>query len=108
MEQDPAALDVAEKTIAEPGAFMRTLDQTGNVGKHEFAAVDLDHAQLWMQRRERVLRNLRPGRAHRREKGRLAGVGEPDDAGIRDQLESQPNGALLARLARFGVARRPA
>ena len=86
---------------------MRALDQAGNVGEHEFAAVDVDHAELRMQRGERIVGDLRLGRADRREEGRFAGVRQPDDAGIGDQLEAQPDGALLARLAGIGVARRP-
>ena len=59
-----------------------------------------------MQRGERIVRDLRPRRAHRREERRLAGIRQADDAGIGDQLQAQPDGALLARLAGIGVARR--
>ena len=59
-----------------------------------------------MQRRERIVGDLRLGGADRGQEGRLAGIGQPDDAGIGDQLEAQPDGALLARLARIGVPRR--
>ena len=37
MEQHAAALDMAEEAVAEAGAFVRALDQAGNVGEHEFA-----------------------------------------------------------------------
>ena len=39
VQQHAAALDMAEEAVAEAGAFMRALDQAGNVGEHEFAAV---------------------------------------------------------------------
>ena len=58
-----------------------------------------------MQRRERIVRDLRARRAHRGEERRLAGIRQPDDAGIGDQLEPQPDGAFLARLPRIGMAR---
>ena len=37
MQQHAAALDVAEEPVAEAGAFMRALDQAGNVRQHELA-----------------------------------------------------------------------
>src|SRR6266702_368576 len=106
MQQDAAALDMAEEAVAEPRALVRALDQAGDVGEHEFAAVALDHAELRVERRERVIGDLGPGRAHRRAQGRLASGGGADDAGVRDQLEAWPTGALLARLAGVGMARR--
>src|SRR5262247_3800699 len=106
MQEHAAALDVAEKTVAESRAFMRALDQARNISEYELAAVDLDHAELGMQCRERVVGDLRLGRAHRREEGRLARVGQPDNAGVRNQLEAQPDRELLARLAGIGMARR--
>src|SRR5437899_8015893 len=106
MQENAAALDVAEETVAESRAFMRTLDQARNIGEDELAAVDLDHAELGMQRRERVVGDLRLGRAHRREEGRLARVGQPDNARVRNQLQAQPDRELLAGLAGIGMARR--
>jgi hypothetical protein len=106
MQQDAAALDMAEEAVAETGAFMRALDQAGNVGEHEFAAVDLDDAELRMQRGEGIVGDLRFGRADRGEKGRLAGIGQADQAGIGDQLQPQPDRALLAGWP--GLARRGA
>src|SRR5215207_5882901 len=59
-----------------------------------------------MQGRERIIGNLRLGRAHRGEEGRLAGIWQADDAAVGDQLQSQPDGSLLTRLPGIGVARR--
>ncbi len=42
MEQHAAALDVAEEAVAQPGALVRALDQSGNVRQHEFAVVDAE------------------------------------------------------------------
>ena len=85
---------------------MRAFDQAGNVGQHEFAAVDPHHAELRMQRGERIVGDLRLGGADRGEEGRLAGIRQADEAGVGDQLQPQPDPALLARLAGIGVARR--
>ena len=86
MQQHAAAFDMAQKSVAEAGAFMRALDQARNVRQHEFAAVGIHHAKLRMQRGERVIGDLRLGGADLRKQGRLAGIGQADQAGIRDQL----------------------
>ena len=106
MQQHAAALDMAEEAVAEAGALMRALDQAGNIGQHEFAAVGIHDAELRMQRGEGIVGDLRPRRADLGEEGRLAGIGQADEAGIRDQFQPQPDPALLAGLAGIGVARR--
>ena len=106
MQQHAAALGVAEEAVAEADAFMRALDQAGQVGEHEFALIDAHHAELRMQRGERVVGDLRLGRADRGEERGLAGIGQADQAGIGDQLQAQADGALLAGLAGIGAARR--
>ena len=58
---------MAEEAGAEAGALARALDQAGHVGEHEFAVVvDPHDAELRVQRRERVVGDLRAGRATRR------------------------------------------
>ena len=59
-----------------------------------------------MQRGEGIVGDLRFGGADDGEEGRLAGIGQADQAGIRDQLQPQPDPALFALLAGIGVARR--
>ena len=59
MQQHAAALDMAEEAVAEADAFMRALDQAGNVGEHEFAVVDRDDAELRVQRGEGIVGDLR-------------------------------------------------
>ncbi len=97
---------MAQKPVAEAGAFMRALDQPRNIRQHEFAAVGIHHAELRMQRGEGITGDLRLRRADHREQCRLAGVGQADQAGIRNQFQPQPDPALLALLAGIGVARR--
>ena len=63
-------------------------------------------AELGLERRERVVGDLRPRARDRRQKGRLAGIRQADQAGVGQQLEPQPEPALLARLARRRLARR--
>src|SRR5215204_3457195 len=106
VQQHPAALGVAEEAVADTGAFVRALDQAGNVGEHELAFIDARDAQLRVQRGERIIRDLRLGGADGSEQCRLAGVRQSDDAGVGDQLEPQPDRALLSGLAGIGVTRR--
>ena len=106
MQKHAAALDMAEEMIAEAEALMGALDQPGNIGEHEFAAVAGDDAELRMQGREGIVGDLRLGGGDRGEEGRFAGVGQTDEAGVGDELQPQPDRALLARLAGIGAARR--
>ena len=46
MQEHAAALDMAEEAVAESGALMRAFDQAGNIGQHEFAAVDRYDAEI--------------------------------------------------------------
>ncbi len=59
-----------------------------------------------MQRGEGIVGDLRLGGGDRGEEGRLAGIGQADQPGIGDQLQPQPDPALLACLAGIGAARR--
>ena len=62
MQQHAAALDMAEEAVAEARAFMRALDQPGNIREHEFAAVGIHDAELRMQRGEGIVGDLRLAR----------------------------------------------
>ncbi len=57
-----------------------------------------------MQRREGIVRDLRPRVRSRGEKGRLAGIGQADETRVGDQLQPQPEGALDTLLSGVGVA----
>ena len=85
---------------------MRTFDETGNIGKDEFPLVDSRDTEVGVQRREGVIGDLRPGAGHGSEEGGLAGIRQADEAGIRDQLQVQPNGFFFALEAGIGPVRR--
>ena len=105
MKQHTAAFGVAEKSIAQPYSIVCAFDQAGQVSQHEFATVHSDHTELWMQRGEWIVGDLRFGRADRGKERGLAGIGQTDQPGIGDQLQAQANSPLFARLARIGVSR---
>ena len=102
MEQHPAALDMAEEAVAEPRALVRPRDQARDVGEDEFAPGDAHDAEPGMERREGIVGDLRLRRRDGGEEGRLARVGQADEARIGDELQAQPDPALLALLAGIG------
>jgi hypothetical protein len=55
-----------------------------------------------MQRRERIIGDLRPCAGDRGQERRLAGIGQADETGIGDQLQAQPDGLFLALETRIG------
>ena len=63
MQQHAAALDMAEEAVAEARAFVRALDQAGNVGEHEVDAADAHDAEVGVERGERIIGDLRLGGA---------------------------------------------
>ena len=69
------------------GPMRRTLDQAGNIGKHETNAGDLGHAEFRIQCGKRVVGHLGAGRGQGPEERRLAGVRRPDEAHIGEHLE---------------------
>ena len=85
------------------GALGRALDQAGDVGEHELAALVADDAELRAERREGIVADLGAGVADRVEEGRLAGVGQADEADVGEQLEAQPHPHFLARHRRSGA-----
>jgi len=79
---------MAKESRAEPGAFRGALDQTGDIGDDEPLTLrQIDDAEIGRQGRERIVGDLGPGRAGRRQEGRFAGVWQADEASVGDQLE---------------------
>ena len=106
MDEDPRALHVAQERVAEAGAGRCALDEAGHVrdrGTPICRVAEVHDAQVRLEGREGVGRDLRPGRRERAQERRLARVRQPDEAHFGDQakLEAQP--ALLAGLALLGV-----
>ena len=77
VEQHPGALDVAQEAVADAGAFGRALDQAGDVGDDELAALVADHAELRAERGEGIIADLGGGVADRVRKVDLPALGRP-------------------------------
>ena len=94
--------------MTESPALTRPLDQAGDVGHHEVGVVVPHHAEVWLERRERVVGDLRPRRRDGGDQGALACVGEADQGHVGQQLELEVVVGLLPHFALLGEAGRPA
>ena len=105
-------LDVAQELQAQAPALAGSLDEAGDVGHDELGAVpalpDPHDTQVRDQGRERIVGDLRLGRADAADEGALAGVGEADEGHVGHELQLEPEPMLLAGLTLLGEARRPA
>ena len=101
--------------MPEADALARALDQPRHVGDDELTAVRrLDGSEHRRERRERIVGDLRPRIREARDERRLAGVRQPDERGVGEQLEPQLDRPLLPGqptsakrgVCRVGVAKR--
>ena len=106
VDEHPAALDVGQEVVAETGALRGALDQPGDVGDDQLAVVGLDGAEDRLERRERVVGDLRLGAGEAGDERGLAGVGHADQADVGEELEPQLDGPLLPGQPALGQARR--
>ena len=98
MHQHLGAIEMLQKPIAEPLAFVRPFDEPGHVGDDEAAIAAQRHdAEIRGERRERIVGDLRPRGGNARDQRRLAGVGKADEADVGEQLQM--------KLQLFGLAR---
>src|SRR5205085_12681550 len=97
-KQRAAPFDVTEEPVAEASPFGGALDQARDVGDHE-PTVASEDAEVRRERGERIVRDLGPRGGQRAEERRLAGVRKPDETEVRDGVELELEGTLLALLA---------
>src|SRR2546429_48183 len=101
-------LGVPQELVTEAPALRRSRDEARQVGDHERAlVVHADDAERWRERREGVVGDLGLGRRHPRHEGGLAGVGEPDDADVGEELELEVKPPLRAGPSEVSAPRRP-
>ena len=92
-----------------PGAGAGALDEPGDVGDRRPALIlvaEVHDAQVRLERRERVIGDLRLGGRQRREQRGLAGVRQADQADVGDEPELEAQPGLRPGLALLGVPRR--
>ena len=106
MDKDARPLDVAQERMAEPRPVACSLDQPRHVRDRRPALVvrvELHHAEVGFERRERVVGDLRRGGRHGGQERRLAGVRQPDEPDVGDQAQLEADPALFPGLALLGV-----
>ena len=106
VQEHARALDVAQELEAEAVALVRAFDDPRDVRDHEGPVVQLDHAQDGRERRERVVGDLGAGGGEPRQQRRLAGVGQAEQADVRDQPRSSRSQRSSPGRAGLGLARR--
>jgi hypothetical protein len=102
------ALDVPQKLCAQSGAFVRALDQAGDVGDDEadlILVADDNHSQIWLQRGEGVVGDFRACRRDARDQRGFANIRKPNEANICEELEFQAENAFFAGAPVFVLAR---
>jgi hypothetical protein len=107
MHQQTGSLEVGEELVPEPGTVRRTLDETGHVGDGELPCVrSVDHAEHRLERRERILRDLRLRVGDAPEQRRLARVRQAGERRVDHELQTQLEVQLVSRQSRLREARR--
>ena len=81
-------------------------DEARDVGQdHPAKTTQLDHAKVRSAGGERIGGYFRPGGAESGYQGAFAGVGHSNQSDVRNQLQFQPQPALLAGLTLGGICR---
>ena len=97
VQQQAAALHMAQEIVAQTNAFTGTLDQAGNVGADKACALAHRHnAQRGHKGGKVVVCDLGLGGADGGDKGGLTHVGEADQTHVCDQLQLQGHLQILA------------
>ena len=97
VQQQAAALNMAQEVVAEADALRSTLDQTGDVGADKaLLRADADDAQHGGQRREVVVGDLGTRGRNNADERRFADVREADQAHVRNDLQLELEVHILA------------
>ena len=97
VHEHPRPLEVREELVAEARTLGGTLDQPRNVRDDELGAVRrVDRPEHRLERRERVVGDLRLRIGDPREQRRLPGIREADERSVGEQLQVQLELGLLA------------
>ena len=114
VDQDSRPFDMAQERVAQTCPGTRAFDQARNVGDRRPArflicgvedVAQVQHAQIRLERRERIVGDLRPRRGQGREQRGLARVGQSHQPDVGDQPQFQTNPVLLPGFAFLRVAR---
>ena len=113
MRDQARAFNVLQEASAKPGAVMGALDEARQIGDDERAAgarcsvgIGGDHAEMRLERRERIRSDLRTRRRNARDQRGLTRIRKTDEAHVREQFQFETQVAFLAGMSVFMLARR--
>ena len=107
MQQNLGALDMPQKLQAKTCALGGAFDDAWNIRHHKTAIrTHHDHAEHRVQSRERVVGHLGSRRRNAADQGRFAGIRQPQQANVREQLKFQFEAAAFGGHALRDAARR--
>ena len=105
MDQQTAAVNVAQKIMAQARPLSRALNDTRNIGHHKGdALIHINDPQVGEEGGKMVVGNLGPGIGCHREQGGLSHVGEAHKAHICQKLQLQNHIPALPRQTHLGKA----
>ena len=107
VDERRAAFDVAEEFEAEALALARALDESWHVGDRVADVAGLDDAEVRVQRRERIVGDLRSSGRDRGDEAGLARRRVADQGHVGDGLQLEEDVAFPARGCRAGRNRAP-
>ena len=106
VHQQGRALDVCQEAVPESGAVAGPLDESGDVGDDGRAFAHGEDAEIGLDGGERVGGDLGVCAGERREQRRLAGVRQPDQSDVGEELQGEREPELFAVEADLGELRR--
>jgi hypothetical protein len=107
VQQQLRPLNVPQESIAETVSFMRAFDQTRNVGDDERAKVaQIDNAEMRLQRRKWIVRNLRVRSGDGRDESGFSGIRKTNQTDISKQLQLKLKLKFLAGASFLVITRR--
>ena len=96
VDEQAAAVDMAQEVMAKSDAVSRTLDDAGDISHDERHAVgDVDHAEVRIERGEVIICNFRVCVGRDGQERRFTDVREADKADIGKQLQLQNDVVLF-------------
>ena len=108
VQQQPCAFDMAKKLKAQPVPFRRSLDQPRDICYDNCRMIIIaNNAEQRLERGEGIGRDLRLGGGDAGKEGRFAGIRQPDEAHVGEQLELRDSIPVLVLLHRPERTREP-
>ena len=108
VQEQIRAGQVTQELKPKTRAFARAFDQTRNIGDHKtLFRPHAHHAQMRMQSRKGIVRNLRTGIGNGRNEGGLTGVWHPEKPNVRQDFEFQLQLTVFALFTGRRLTRRP-